>query len=65
MTNSLAPGVLYRSEMQSKPVNTAIEYEYGGESDGINGVSVLSALNIEKCKSFLSPRTKQTVCSKY
>ena len=29
----------------------------------IKGVSVLSGLNLEKCKSFLAPGTRQTVCN--
>ena len=35
----------------------------GTESVSINGDSVLSGLNLEKCKGFLSPGTKQTVCN--
>ena len=33
------------------------------ESVGINRVSVLSGLKLEKMKGFSSPGTKQTVCN--
>ena len=31
------------------------------ESVRINGMFILSGFNLEKCKGFLSPRTKKTV----
>lgn len=35
------------------------------ENVHINGVSVLNRWNLEKCKGFLYPGTKQTVCNKW
>ena len=48
-------------KLQSSPLNTNIE---GGiDSVHINGVSVLSGLNLGKCKGFLSPATRKSVCN--
>ena len=46
--------------VQSNPVN--MDTEGAIESvRSVNGVSVLTGLNLEKCKGFLSPGAKQTV----
>ena len=48
--------ILYSATPLNRDTKGAIE------SVRIEGVSVLSGLNLEK-KGFLSPRTKQTVCN--
>ena len=47
--------------VQSNPVYT--DTEGAIESVRINGVSVLTGWNLEKCEGFLSPGAKQTVCN--